>query len=119
MFNNNLQNDDRVPTPPKITGVVRSLDKAFARQGVMKMDSGMDCPLAQVFKRRRVHREKEVTASSHGAYGDEVGHREGRVQLNQGVSDSAVSDIGHLRLDGDISQILHIAQSCLDKGKQF
>ncbi|CAL2240115.1 unnamed protein product [Prunus armeniaca] len=66
----------------KWLGVVRSLNGAFAEQGVMEMDSGMDCPLVQVFKRRRVHREKEVMASSQGDDGDVVGHREGRVQLN-------------------------------------
>ncbi|KAH0987651.1 hypothetical protein GBA52_014828 [Prunus armeniaca] len=54
------------------------------------MDSGMDCPLAQVFKRRRVHKENEVTVLSQGADGDVVGNREGRVHLNQGVSEAAL-----------------------------
>ncbi|CAL2224899.1 unnamed protein product [Prunus armeniaca] len=59
----------------------------------MKMDSGMDCPLAQVFKRRRVYREKEVTVSSQGADVDVVGHREGRVHMNQGVYEAVLSDM--------------------------
>ncbi|CAL8992084.1 unnamed protein product [Prunus brigantina] len=65
---------------------------AFDGQGMMEMDSGMDCPLVQVFKRRRVH-------------------------LNQGVSEAALSDMGHLRPDGDISQILPTAPRLSDKGK--
>ncbi|CAB4278313.1 unnamed protein product [Prunus armeniaca] len=77
------------------------------------MDSGMDCPLAQVFKQRRVHKEKEVTVLSQGADGEVIGNREGRMHLNQGVSEAALSDMGQLQL----SQPPHTAPRCLDKGK--
>ncbi|CAL2237550.1 unnamed protein product [Prunus armeniaca] len=79
LFDDDTKKNDKVSTPSKRTGVVRSLDEAFGWQGVTEMDSGMDCPLAQVFKRRRVHRENEIMTSSQGADDDVVGHREGRV----------------------------------------
>lgn len=63
LLDDELQQDDKVPTLLKITRLVRSLNQAFAWQGVMEMDSGMDCPLVQIFK-RKVHKENEVTASS-------------------------------------------------------
>lgn len=100
LFDVEPHKEDAASVPAKRTGVVRSLDEAFDGQ---EMDSGMDCPLAHVFKRRRVHKEKEVTVLSQGADGEVVCNKEGWVHKNQGVSETALSDMGQLRLDGDSS----------------
>ncbi|CAB4320654.1 unnamed protein product [Prunus armeniaca] len=113
LFDVKPHKEDAVSVPAKRTGMVRSLDEAFDGQ---EMYSGMDCPLAQVFKRRRVHKENEVTVLSQGADGEVVGNMEGWVHMNQGVSEVAMSDMGQLQLDGDSSQPPPTAPRHLDKG---